>query len=348
MKRFLIKTLLLALPILAVIGYYSGCIQPRLRTNGTGSGDLGRLGLLFFPADYTLPKPDFQQFAHNVEYTDSIPSDSCVWVIGDSFSQPDKTSKYTDFLAQYATFPVYNFSTGWLHGNPFNSFLYLSKTQPLPSVVIVESVERALLSRLCNAQIALAADSLMTQKYLDTVPPTAQRFSDKTLLEQTQEFVKKRVGIDNPVKTAELRTPMFTCRGHENGLYFINEDLQKFDAERMDLAVRKLDSLFAYAQEVGVHLYVVVAEDKYDLYQPYIVDNPYPQSVNLDTLAERIYSPYFINSKDTLALIAAQGVRDIFFCDDTHWSQVGGKAVAEQVAIRIMQTEGDSTLFVLP
>lgn len=348
MKRFLIKTLLFALPILAVIGYYTCCIQPRLRTNGNAPGDLGRLGLLFFPADYTLPKPDFQQFAHNVEYTDSIPSDLCIWVIGDSFSQPNKTSKYTDFLAQYALLPVYNFSTGWLHGNPFNSFLYISKKQPSPTVVIVESVERALLSRLYNAQIALAADSLMTQKYLDTVPPTRERFSDKTLLEQTQEFVKKRVGIDNPVKTAELGVPMFTCDGHENGLYFIDEDLQKYDEELIGLAVRKLDSLFAYAEEVGVHLYVVVAEDKYDLYQPYIVDNPYPQSVNLDTLAARVHSPYFINSKDTLALMAAQGVRDIFFCDDTHWSQVGGKAVAEQVAKRIMQTEGDTTLFVLP
>ncbi len=346
MKRFLIKTLLFALPILGVIGYYTCCIQPRLRS--TGAGDLGRLGLLFFPADYTLPKTDFQQYAHNVGYTDSIPSDSCIWVIGDSFSQPDKTTKYTDFLAQYASLPVYNFSTGWLHGTQFNSFLCLSKKQPLPSVVIVESVERALLYRLRDAQIALAADSLLTQKYLDTVAPIERRFSDKTLLEQTQEFVKKRVGIENPVKTAELESPMFTCKGHESGLYFIDQDLQKYDEEMIGLAMRKLDSLFAYAEEVGVHLYVVVAEDKYDLYQPYIVDNPYPPSVNLDTLSARYYSPYFINSKDTLALMAAQGVRDIFFCDDTHWSQVGGKAVAEYVAKRIMATEGDSTLFTLP
>ncbi len=344
MRRFLLKTLLFSLPILGVIGYYTCRIQPSLRS----MGDLGRLGLLSIPTDYTLPKPEFQSFARNMEYTDSIPSDSCIWVIGDSFSQPDKKTKYTDFLAQYASLPVYNFATGWLHGNPFNSFIYLSRTQKVPSIVIVESVERALLDRLRNAQFSMPADSLLVQRYLDTVPPTARWPTDKTLLEQTQEFFKKRVGIENPVKTAALHTPMFTCRGHEQELYFIDEDLQKYDAERIDLAVRKLDSLFAYAKEVGVHLYVVVAEDKYDLYQPYIADNPYPPSANLDSLAARYRSPYFINSKDTLAPVAARGIKDIFFCDDTHWSQVGGKAVAEQVAKRIMAQEGDSTLFLLP
>ena len=46
--------------------------------------------------------------------------------------------------------------------------------------------------------------------------------------------------------------------------------------------------------------------------------------------------------------MAAAGVKDIYYCNDTHWSPIGAEAVAMQVAKRIMELEGDTTLFCLP
>lgn len=38
-----------------------------------------------------------------------------------------------------------------------------------------------------------------------------------------------------------------------------------------------------------------------------------------------------INSKDTLSKMVEQGVLDVYWCNNTHWSPVGAGAVAEQV-----------------
>ena len=111
------------------------------------------------------------------------------------------------------------------------------------------------------------------------------------------------------------------------------------------MAKNELENLFAYADSLGIHLYFLVAADKYDIYQPYIVDNTYSKSFVLDSLAAMCNSPQFINSKDTLSAMACNGVCDIYSCGDTHWSAIGAEAVAKMVAERITAQEEDTTLF---
>jgi len=338
MKHFIVKTLLYSSPIWLIVIYYAVFVQPYT------TRDLGALGQIPFAKTYNLPTPHFDKYAIKCTYANT-PTDSCILIIGDSFSHPDSTTKYTDFLSQWANkLPVYSSSPNdeW---EPMDRFIYLSKTQSLPRIIILESVERAFVSRLnnINFSVVLQNDTIFTKT--DTLLKLPKQDKKKTLLEKSQEFAKKRIGIDNPVKTATLSIPMFSCEGKECELYFYQYDIYIPTLESACIAKEKLDSLFAYANSLGIHLYVLVAVDKYDLYQPYIINNTYPKSFVLDTIAAMFPYPQFINSKDTLSPMARNGVKDIFFCNDTHWSQVGGKAVAEQVARRIMTLEKDTTLF---
>lgn len=338
MKHFIVKTLLYSSPVWLIVIYYAVFIQPYT------TRDLGKLGQIPFAKNYNLPAPHFDKYAINCTYANT-PADSCILIIGDSFSHPDSTTKYSDFLSQWANkLPVYSSSPDdeW---EPMDRFIHLSKTQSLPRIIILESVERSFVSRLKNINFSMILHNDTVFTKTDTLSEQTKQHRKKILLEEVQEFAKKRIGIDNPVKTATLSIPMFSCEGKECELYFYQEDIYIPTLSSVCIAKEKLDSLFAYADNLGVHLYVMVAVDKYDLYQPYIINNTYPTSFVLDTIAAMCPYPQFINSKDTLVPMVRHGVKDIFFCNDTHWSQVGGKAVAEQVARRIMTLENDTTLF---
>lgn len=346
MKRFIIKTFLYGLPVILLIVYYAVWVKPYI------GGDLGLLGQIGF-VDDSIQSPNFHKSPSSCEYG-NVPEDSCVLIIGDSFSNKEGIIRYSDFLAEWSNLPVYNLQFDWRRGNLFNQFVYLSKVQPLPKIVIIESVERELVSRLVNSQVGLSPRMMIERGVIDTASiavakkksPVAENNSYlATLFSGTQEFAKKRMGIANPVKKATLSVPMFSCTGKENKLYFYEDDLRVSSKESVCLAKKKLENLFEYADSLGIHLYVLAAADKYDIYQPYIVGNTYAKAFVLDTLAATCSSPRFVNSKDTLSIMASTGVRDIYSCGDTHWSAIGAEAVAEMVAERIMALEKDTTLF---
>ena len=342
MKRFCIKILLYFTPIIIPVLVFMFGIYPNLN----GSGDLGALGMISFPKNYILPEVTLHQPIEDC-IQPKIPADSGVLVIGDSFTNGSYRYKYVDFLADYAATPF----TRYLpiqYGSSFNHFVYLSKTCHLPKVVILESVERILCTRAQNIDFNHTSEEMIERKSVDTTH-THGKGKEKGVLELTQEYIKKHFDIDNPVKKGTLKTALFSCEGHENELYYYNEDIIPHSYDDLVRAKEGLDSLFAYAAECGVHVYVLIAADKYSLYQSYLTDEQHYRSIVLDSIGSWYKdNPYFINSKDTLSKMAAAGVQDIYFCNDTHWSQVAAKAVAEQVAQRIMETEGDSTLFRLP
>ena len=78
-----------------------------------------------------------------------------------------------------------------------------------------------------------------------------------------------------------------------------------------------------------------MAADKYDVYQEFVIGNKYPEKRALEAFAKYDDNPYFVNTKDILLKKARQGVTDLYYADDTHWSPIGAKIVAEEIARRI-------------
>lgn len=331
MKRFIIKTLLCSLPILIPLIVFTCFISPYI------SGDLGKLGYITFDAQY-MKEYRIKHNVINTNYQDAYLyfTDTCILTIGDSFSQThDLGTNYTGYMSMLTHKNVINLESGWLHHNPFVRFIYLSKLYSLPKIVVIESVERAFSTRILNVNISQTPQSIVEMGLIDTTV-ISQPTSKRNVLENTQNWAKRIIGLkgyENPVKHAMLSKKFFSCKNNESDLFFIEDDISRINTSDslMQSIVSKLDSLFEYAASKNIDLYILVAADKYDVYQEYIVDNPYPKNDMLEKLFALYSHPNVINSKDTLSKMLEQGCLDVYWCNDTHWSPIGSEAVAKQI-----------------
>ena len=123
-------------------------------------------------------------------------------------------------------------------------------------------------------------------------------------------------------------------------LYFYNEDV-KFGIDLDEKATHKVKTCFDEVIEMaaarGVNLVIVIACDKYDMYQDFILDNPYPaKTLNEDI--ERLMAPEldrFVIAKRVLHPLVEQGVKDVYLFNDTHWSPASSRLIAAEVAKKL-------------
>ena len=340
MKQFLLKSLLYSLPILVPIIIFCCFINPYI------SGDIGPLGYISFPHEYAQAI-SINNKVQNCSYNYFGYDENDILIIGDSFSQTTKSEiSYNYFLAESLDSKVYNLQD-WLT-NPFNRFIYLSKTRKLPKIVVIESVERGVILRLVDMSINATPLDMIDRHMIDTVMTVGTK-KTKTILEKAQEWMKRNLhlkGYENPICHSKLTKPSFSCQGKENDLYFYVDDINRIDQQDslIEEAVLKLDSLFDYANEIDVDLYVLIAADKYDVYQDYIIDNKYPKQMLLENLTAKFNHPNLINSKDTLSKMVASDVMDVYWCNNTHWSPIGSEAVAKYIS-NIINTEQKKDIF---
>ena len=91
-----------------------------------------------------------------------------------------------------------------------------------------------------------------------------------------------------------------------------------------------IDTLFSIASEKGVELIVLVCPDKYDLYQNYVNNNPYPRkTINEDFRTVVGNREEIVIGKEILLPYIDRGEKDIYYLDDTHWSYKSAKIIAD-------------------
>ena len=119
-------------------------------------------------------------------------------------------------------------------------------------------------------------------------------------------------------------------------LYFYNDDVKMgldVTAAKRKAIVNNYDELISMAREKGVNLVIVVACDKYDMYQDFIIDNPYPAKTLNEDL-EQWMAPEmdrFVMAKRVLHPLVEQGVKDVYLFNDTHWSPASSRLIAREV-----------------
>lgn len=213
----------------------------------------------------------------------------------------------------------------------------------MPKIVIIESVERSFLKQLLaitfNEELP-PIENTATKNITNIQNRYLKKF--KNTFNHTQKLFKVKIPItdcDYDVKHAYLNKPCFTCPQKENELFFYGEDL--YDTpNQLGPYKSKLDNLFYYASNKGIKLYILIASDKYDIYQDYIVNNHYRYKTLNNLIRENYTNDYLILSADTLSSMVENDVMDVYWSDDTHWSPIGAKAVAIQLAKRINKNEG--------
>ena len=346
MRKFLIKISYTVLPMwLFFVG-----MAAYLWLTDDNSGDLMRLGLINGGSEYTdsIRATLMPQVYYTGQEADSLMrADTCdVVVIGDSFSHGGGVGKegdYVNYLAHDSGrhVAVYTPQDPTL-SSPMQIAYDLLKLGGVDSTciknLVVQEVERYLVGRHIEftTQHTSLSHSLPASEQ-KAAPASAKK--EVSPLLRVKDYIFYHCFGANPIYDVKLRQPMFGG-AQPDRLYFYNEDV-KFGIDLDEKAAHKVKTCFDEVIEMaaarGVNLVIVIACDKYDMYQDFILDNPYPaKTLNEDI--ERLMAPEldrFVIAKRVLHPLVKQGVKDVYLFNDTHWSPASSRLIAAEVAKKL-------------
>ena len=344
MRRFLLKLCYTVLPLwlaaVALVAFYYLYITPQMK------GDLGRLGKiptgLYYQRDNDTTVTRRTLYP-TVQHADSIRLlGACdVLTCGDSFSQPEQNG-YQSYMVLNGLRVINYFPNGDLLSNPFQAGYNLLRQGVIDStrvkMLIIESVERSLLIRLRQLDFS--------QRAISEEDPAPKHKDKSWSLAEAKIFLDFQLGMrekENAGKQLQLDKALFSGR-HGDRLYFYHEDvtpeLMSIPPGEYDQIRSDIDTLFAEAASKGIRLLILICPDKYDMYQQYVVSNPYPpKTVNEDF--RRIVGPRqdVVMGKEILAPRIRQGEKDIYFWDDSHWNFKSIKTIADTLTSRFANGE---------
>ena len=343
MKKFLTKISYTVLPVwLLLVG-----MVVYLWMTGDNSGDLMRLGLIESGPEYSdsiLNSTALPQVYYEGEENDSLLRlDTCdVVVIGDSFSHGGGVGKqgdFVNFLAHDSRRSVVVYTpAGNAQASPMQVAYDALKLGAIDSShvqnLVVQEVERNLVSRhigFTTTHTSLPRPDMNEKEASANDKPK----EDTSPLLRVKDYVFYHFFGKNPIYKAQLSRPMFGG-SQPDVLHFYNEDVKMgidITADQQKAIEYCYGQLLGMASHRGVNLIIVIACDKYDLYQDYIVGNPYPaKSLNEDV--ERWMAPqldHFVITKRVLQPLVQQGVKDVYLFNDTHWSPSSSRLIAAEV-----------------
>jgi hypothetical protein len=305
---------------------------------GTSVGDLGRMSYQIDMLHnkeliYTLKKEHFHKNNFENQKIDIL-------TIGDSFSNGHGLGEnpyYQDFLAtelnstvlNIAPYKKYN-SLETLIGLYNNGYL----EQIRPKIVIIESVERNIPDRYA--------------KIIDF------KIKDVKAITQKKQYEPKNISVEF-INTANYKLPYYTLKYKLNNhaqkyVYKFNlnkklfsknngkkilifrddiKNLSKFTPEIIQKVNDNLNKMASLLKTLNIALYFMPAPDKYDLYYDFIKDNNYPKNNFFELIRSMKKEYYFVDTKQILLPLLKDGIKDVYWIDDTHWSNKASLAISK-------------------
>jgi len=333
MKRFLLKLSYTVLPLwIAVVGWY--LYYYTVHIHGI-TGDLGSLAQMYVGPKYRQrmlsSAPDSLCY-RNLSCADSVRQlRHCVLALGDSYSQYESPGYLNALARRGVKLASLSSPSDMTVLNPVQKAWELLELGYIDSTVtlLLECVERSLLYRLDNLKPSVSAVSESSD------PPSKPM--EWTLIRPIDCF-GKAIGLrSSTVYHVKLDGAYFSHHRMSSDLYFYCDDVRSEMSVDTTLAYHRsalnnLRRLYAKAEERHVKLIVLVPPDKYDLYQKYISDNPYPpKTVNEDLRRLFPDSTRLVLCKEILLPYVNQGEQDIYYLEDSHWSFYGADLVARSI-----------------
>ncbi|TYA56646.1 alginate O-acetyltransferase AlgX-related protein [Formosa maritima] len=345
MKQFSIKILVFLLPFICAIVFAGFSYQK-------SGGDLNKIGKISYDKNYRLTFRDaFNQEKKFTDFSRAI-SDTItkfdILTIGDSFSGQQQYG-YQNYLALNHDLNVLNFN--------FNSFYKVRNYNPVHFLselingdilsnynidyIIIEVIERRFIDFVLevnfDSSISLEEIKLIKRVY----PKTEETFLKKTnnFLIDTKKYYKYKLGylfspkpFDSDVYKMNLVENMFRVNLDEITFYYQDiSSLNRITKRNIFLLNQVLNNFKRKLEKDNIKLIVMPCVDKYDLYAPYIKDNPFPENSFFNFLRKEEKDYLFIDTKKVLEPYVNNGVKDVFFADDTHWSPIASEIIANEI-----------------
>lgn len=340
MKKFLTKLSYTLLPVFLLLFGLTAYLNLYIRPQATG--DLGRLAFVVVGEDYgqRIEQNEMKEkLFSNVRETEDLRNIHVnVLTIGDSFSQQGHAG-YQNYMSQEGL-TVANTRRG-LYDSPIQYAWNLLDAGVVDStnidVMVVEVGERDLALRIGN----FSTDKVEVGEPYSPDDGGEENIYDirQWSLLRTRDFLMYRYAGRNPVYDVELDRDFFDSRDPRR-LYFYCADV--LNGMTIEASVRPkikevFDLLTTKAHERGFALILMVPVDKYDLYQDYIVNNPYdhPKRINEEVRELLGDRPEVMLCKFTLLPLLENGEKDVFLFDNSHWSYKGSQAVGIELSRRV-------------
>ena len=340
MKKFLIKLSYTVLPVFLAL--FSLTAYLNLYITPQATGDLGRLAFIVIGEEYgqRIEQNEMKETLFNkVRETEDLKNIHVdVLTIGDSFSQQEHAG-YQNYMSQEGL-TVANTRRD-LYDNPIQYAWNLLDAGIVDStninVMVVEVGERDFALRIDNFRIDKEE---VAEPYVpDDEEETFWDYINKWSLLRTRDFLMYRFAGRSPVYDVELDRDFFDYKNPRK-LYFYCADITNGMTieERIKPKIREVFCLLTEkAHERGFKLIFMLPVDKYDLYQDYIVNNPYdhPKLINEEVREVLGDVPEVMLCKYTLHPLLERGEKDVFLFDNSHWSYKGSEAVGKELSRRV-------------
>jgi hypothetical protein len=137
--------------------------------------------------------------------------------------------------------------------------------------------------------------------------------------------------IFSQVYKTKLKHAVFS-QDTDNTLLFHAKDIENnslIQDKSVALVTQNLNDLAALLAQKGIALYYMPVVDKLALYHDHIQSAKYPKSLLFDKLKKYPRTYHLIDTQAILGAALAEGEKDIFFLDDTHWTWKACKRIAE-------------------
>lgn len=338
MKKFILKSIVYYLPVLL------SCTLGVLAT-----GDIGRMGGIPFGKYKPFVYPDNAYITKRMDLKDI--SQNKVVAIGDSYTIVLEHSWYIHYAQEkiHEGIRVVLLPQKF-YSNPLASAYKLIQSGSLDSckIILLQTCERYFINRLsddfegCNYTDIVSL--LMEVSDTTNHPLISQsKARSQSLLERSMNSLRLILHLqDNPILQFHLDKSLFTHSFLGEKLFIYKEEIQyaQPDSIKISIAKENLIKLHDIATEHGLKLLFMVCANNYDLYQDYIINNPYPKTNTLDYFND-IDTCWFLNTKRIIKPHIDAGEKDLGLLNDTHWSLKSAKIAGEKLGEMIKEVLND-------
>ena len=313
--------------LFGLVAYVTFYISPK------ATGDLGHLAYIPFDCQDGDDCEEGQLLYKDIQSQEEL---SAIHVnvlnIGDSFSMQGGNG-YQNYLSKQGV-SVANCNNK-LYDNPIQYAYNLLDGNIIDStnvdVLVVEVGERVIVREM---------ERFSVDKLERPVSQSNRKGTNEWSLLRARDFLMYRFGIKKPVCVVDLNRDFFDSN-EPRKLYFYYADLNGMHIE--ETSAPKIKEVYSLMQNIakkkGVGFLLMIPVDKYDLYQDYIVDNPYPhpKTVNEDLMAIFGDTTNIMLCKYYLQSLWEKGEKDVFLFDDSHWSSKAAEVIGVELGRRVKE-----------
>lgn len=311
-------------------------------------GDIGRMSYQIdslFPRklEYTLER---KLLNHN-EYKDEKID---VLTTGDSFSNAATgglNPYYQDYLATKYNKKILNVVKLKNHEHDlFELIIVLYNNGWLkehkPEMIIVESSERAVYTRFAkefdfSSKYLDISSMIVNAKKEDSYIPELLfiNTANYKVLYYTLKYNFFTRASKSVVKV-NLSKDLFTTKRYANKLLFHYDDIKMMEnnSKKIKQINDNFNKLAILLKSIGIKLVFMPAVDKYDLYSDFVTDNKYPKNKFFDIIRPLKKDYYFVDTKKILLPLLKDGVKDVYYSDDTHWSYKASDMITDDFVFK--------------